>query len=226
MPQTENRTIPTFKSSLYPTLLIVAVWWIIHLLSYLTQFETWALGIRPRNPSGLIGILTSPFLHGDLAHLISNSVPFIICGTIMLLFYRRSAAPAVLFMYVLTGFLVWLFAKENTSHIGASGVVYGMMSYLFWSGVFRRNLRSVVLSLAIVLLYSGSVVGLFPGEAGISWESHLLGAAVGLVAAFLFRNKIEFDEEEEPPTPPELKRNYFEEDPFEGLLEQRHRDQN
>lgn len=90
-------------------------------------------------------------------------------------------------IYVLTGLAVWLFGRQ-VYHIGASGVVYGLISFVFWSGVFRKNFKSIVLSLVIIILYSGYIEGVLPGEKGISWESHLLGAIVGVFVSFLVRN--------------------------------------
>jgi len=108
-------------------------------------------------------------------------------------------------IYVLTGVAVWLFARSGgisspgVVHIGASGVVYGLVSFVFWTGLFRRNVKSIILALIMVFLYSGLIIGVVPSEPGISWESHLFGGVVGIIIAFLMRDAREDDEEEEDP---------------------------
>lgn len=96
--------------------------------------------------------------------------------------------PAFALLYILTGIAVWLFARP-VYHIGASGVVYGLVSFIFWSGIFRKQVRSIILALIVTVLYSGMFLGILPNEDGISWESHLLGAFVGIIVAFIYRKK-------------------------------------
>src|SRR5690606_20893347 len=104
----------------------------------------------------------------------NNSVPFLVGATIISFFYRRIAFGAILLIWLLTGALVWVFAKP-AYHIGASGVVYGMISFIFWAGLFNRDRQSIVLSLIILFVYSGMFYGVLPNQPGVSWESHLLG---------------------------------------------------
>jgi membrane associated rhomboid family serine protease len=157
--------------------------------------------LLPRNLVGLLGILTSPLIHADFSHLISNTIPLIILGWIIFSFYPKLSYLLFVFIYLLTGLLVWIFARQ-VFHIGASGIVYGFVSFLFFSGIFRRDNTSIALALVITFLYGGLVWGMIPGWEGISWESHLFGAITGLVAAYLFR-KIDppskkYDWEDEP----------------------------
>jgi len=159
------------------------------------------LGLIPRIPIGLLGIITAPLIHADFSHLISNTVPLIILGWIIFSFYRRVAFISFIFIYLLTGMLVWIFARQ-VYHIGASGIVYGYVSFLFFSGIFRRDNISITLALVITFLYGGLVWGILPGMKGISWESHLFGGISGLIAAYMFR-KIDppakkYDWEDEP----------------------------
>lgn len=175
--------------------------WVVHLISLVFQIDFTRMGILPRNLTGLLGIITSPMVHGDFSHLISNTIPLVILGWIIFFFYPKVSYMAFGFIYFFTGLLVWIFAR-HVYHIGASGVVYGFVSFLFFSGLFRRDNASIALALVITFLYGGLVWGMIPGWKGISWESHLLGAITGLIAAYLFR-KIDppakkYDWEDEP----------------------------
>lgn len=145
-------------------------------------------GIFPRELWGARGILTAPLTHGSWAHLISNSAPLLFLSFLLFYFYSRIAVPAFALLYILTGIAVWLFARP-VYHIGASGVVYGLVSFIFWSGIFRKQVRSIILALIVTVLYSGMFLGILPNEDGISWESHLLGAFVGIIVAFIYRKK-------------------------------------
>ncbi|MDH3269179.1 MAG: rhomboid family intramembrane serine protease [Ignavibacteria bacterium] len=159
------------------------------------------MGLLPRNFIGLLGIVTSPLIHADFSHLISNTIPLTILGVIIFSFYPKVSYILFIFIYILTGLLVWMFARQ-VYHIGASGLVYGFVSFLFFSGIFRRDNKSIALALVITFLYGGLVWGMIPGLKGISWESHLFGAITGLLAAYMFR-KIDpptkkYDWEDEP----------------------------
>ena len=188
-------------SNLLTPLLFPVVIWIVHLLSLLLNEDLSKLGLLPRNLVGLLGIITSPLIHADFSHLISNTVPLIILGWIIFSFYPKLSYLLFVFIYLLTGLLVWIFARQ-VYHIGASGIVYGFVSFLFFSGIFRRDNTSIALALIITFLYGGLVWGMIPGWKGISWESHLFGAITGLLAAYMFR-KIDppskkYDWEDEP----------------------------
>jgi membrane associated rhomboid family serine protease len=188
-------------TKLLTPLLFPVVLWIVHLLSILFNEDLGKLGLLPRNLIGLLGIFTSPLIHADFSHLISNTIPLIILGWIIFSFYPKLSYLLFVFIYLLTGLLVWIFARQ-VFHIGASGIVYGFVSFLFFSGIFRRDNASIALALVIIFLYGGLVWGMIPGWEGISWESHLFGAITGLIAAYLFR-KIEppskkYDWEDDP----------------------------
>jgi membrane associated rhomboid family serine protease len=135
---------------------------------------------------GLIGILFAPFLHGDYNHLMSNTVPFLVLCTAILFFYSRISALVILLIWAGTGMGVWLLAR-GSYHIGASGVVYGFASFLFFSGVFRRDFKALGIALAVAVLYGGLVYGVLPIYPGVSWESHLIGAIMGGLVAYGFR---------------------------------------
>lgn len=182
----------TISSIVFP-LGFVGVMWIVFLLQTFVGFSYKVHGIIPRKIYGLKGILTAPLLHGDIGHILSNTVPFIALSSILFVLYKRVAYGSFFMIYFLTGILVWLLAKP-ANHIGASGIVYGLVAFIFWTGIFRKNRKAIVLSLLVLVVYSGYFVGIVPGKEGISWESHLLGALSGIVTAFLFRSLIEDDE--------------------------------
>jgi len=188
------------KKFLVP-LLFPVILWIVHLISFVFHIDFTRMGILPRNLAGLLGIITSPMVHGDFSHLISNTVPLVILGWIIFFFYPKVSYLAFGFIYFFTGLLVWIFARQ-VYHIGASGIVYGFVSFLFFSGIFRRDNKSISLALIITFLYGGLVWGMIPGWKGISWEAHLFGAITGLVAAYLFRKinppEKRYDWEDEP----------------------------
>lgn len=188
------------ESFLVP-LIFPAILWIVHSLSVLLNIDFSNLGLLPRNWPGIIGIITAPLIHANYSHLISNTFPLIISGWVIFFFYNKISQLLFIFIYVVTGITVWLFARE-VYHIGASGIVYGFVSFLFFSGIFRKDNKSIALSLIITFLYGGMVWGVLPGMKDISWESHLFGALTGLIAAFIFRNidppKKKYDWEDEP----------------------------
>lgn len=145
-------------------------------------------GLYPRTIYGLLGILTSPLLHSNIEHLFSNVFPLLVLGVSIEFFYTESSKKVFLISYVLTGILVWMFARESY-HVGASGIAYALFSFLFFSGILKRDKRSITLSLLVVFLYGGLIYGIFPIKEGISWESHLIGLIVGLFTALIFRKK-------------------------------------
>ncbi len=176
---------------------LVGVLWLIHFTQITLDVDFGFLGTYPREFWGLRGIIASPLIHADLPHLMSNSVPLFLLTSTIFFFYKKVATRAYLMIYILTGLMVWIFARR-VIHIGASGVVYGLVSFIFWNGVFRRSLQSVVLALVVMVLYSGYFAGILPNQEGISWESHLLGALVGIFVAYYYKEEVEVDELDQP----------------------------
>lgn len=160
--------------------------WIVFFVSELGTLNLDQYGVLPRHISGLAGILASPLIHGDFSHLFSNTIPLIILGTGIFYFYPHAAIKALAVIYLMSNTLVWLFGRE-VFHIGASGIVYGFVAFFFFSGVFRRDNKSIALALLVTFLYGSLIWGVFPGSQGISWESHLFGAISGILSAFLLR---------------------------------------
>lgn len=171
----------------------MAAIWIVHFYQMFSGFDPGEYGIMSRRLWGVRGILTGPLVHGSWGHLISNTLPLFVLSAISIYFYRKVAMRAFWMIYILTGTAVWFFARP-VSHIGASGVIYGLVAFIFWNGIFRRSLRSIILAALVMLLYSGMFMGVLPDQEGISWESHLLGSLVGIFTSFWFKGELEDDE--------------------------------
>jgi membrane associated rhomboid family serine protease len=200
-----------WRSILFWPVVWVLLLWVIFILDQHFALGLMYYGIYPQKAHGLWGILFAPFIHGDWAHLISNSSPILFLGILMAAFYRRVALTAIVIITLSTGILVWIFGRESY-HIGASGVVYGLVSFIFWTGIFKKHPKTIVLSLIIIIMYSGLSEGFFPSEVvRISWESHLFGAFSGLWVAFVLKNVKEADEKEvsSPWEKEESERPYF-----------------
>lgn len=175
-------------SSLFFSGLFLILLWAIQFIQWVAGKELIYLGVFPGKISGLPGILTAPLIHADFSHLISNSITLFLLFFGMLYFYRSIAIKVFFIIYVFDGILVWLFARPSY-HVGASGLIYGFAAFLFFSGVFRKDKRSMALSLLIVFLYGGMIWGVLPTKPEVSFESHLFGALTGIVCAFIFRKK-------------------------------------
>ncbi len=147
------------------------------------------LGVMPRNTDWLWGIALAPFLHGNFAHLIGNTIPFLVLGWFILL-DGTGTFFAVFFLSALTaGLGIWIFGAPGSVHIGASGVVFGFLGYLLLRGVFQRSLKSILLAVVTGVLYGGAIWGVLPGVPGVSWEGHLFGFLGGGLAAKLSSSK-------------------------------------
>ncbi|MBK7223844.1 MAG: rhomboid family intramembrane serine protease [Saprospiraceae bacterium] len=188
-----NRELRYIYLKLRFSLLVAGIMTVTMVLQEYYHLPLAYYGIYPRHTEGLWGILFAPFLHSSWGHFFSNFFPIIALLFLMETFYNRVSLLATLGISFLTGVLVWLFARHSF-HIGASGVVYGLISFLFWSGIFRGNRRSIILSLVVLTAYSSYFDGMQPRE-GISWESHLYGALAGVFFAFALKNIKEEGEE-------------------------------
>ena len=169
--------------------IIVFLMWLVKLVEILFEADFSRNGIFPLDIEGIRGILLSPLIHSDFNHLFSNTLPLFFLSVALFYFYSEVAFSVFAWTYFLTGLLVWIAGREAW-HIGASGVVYGLASFLFFSGIIRRHFRLIALSLLIVFLYGSMVWGLFPGiYKNVSWESHMLGFFSGIVLAIFYRNQ-------------------------------------
>jgi membrane associated rhomboid family serine protease len=145
------------------------------------------LGVLPRSFKGLKGIVFSPFIHKDLSHLINNSMPIIVLGSSLSYFYPRIKFRLVLWLYFTCGILLWGIGRSSF-HIGASGFIYALASFIFFSGLMKKNKRLSALSLVVVFIYGSMFWGLLPTNENVSWEGHLSGLIAGLIIAFFFKN--------------------------------------
>jgi len=175
-------------SSAIPARLVFIMW-----LAFFLQSNWGArlgfLGIKPRSIEGLAGILFAPMIHGNLSHLISNTIPLLILGSVLFFFYERIGRTVFFRCYFITNILVWLFSPRLSYHIGASGLIYGLSSFLICFGLLRRDFLSLLISIGVILTYGGIFYGVLPMDPGISWESHLGGALVGMATAFQLKDK-------------------------------------
>ncbi|HEX2394150.1 MAG TPA: rhomboid family intramembrane serine protease [Bacteroidales bacterium] len=177
-----------FILSLIPPAIIVLVLWLIKIIEVADGMDLFYYGVKPREVTGLVGILTSPFIHSNFNHLINNSVPFFFLLTAIFYFYQRVVWKVLWLSYLLTGTLVWIFARSSY-HIGASGLIYSFAAFLFTSGIIRRNINLMAISLLVIFLYGSMVWGIFPYRPDMSWESHLIGLLVGVTLAFSYRHE-------------------------------------
>jgi membrane associated rhomboid family serine protease len=138
---------------------------------------------------GLKGIIFSPFIHSGLKHLFNNSVPLLLLSMALFYFYRNISKQVILYGIIITGLLTWFIGRPSY-HIGASGLVYVLASFLFFKGIFSRYFRLVALSLSVVFVYGSLIWGLFPGKVGMSWEGHLSGFIVGFILALAYKTNI------------------------------------
>lgn len=177
-----------FRQSVVFSSYIILLLWLVKSVEWAFSANFAHFGIYPRQLLGTIGIFTSPFIHGDFLHLLSNSFSLMLLIIILFFFYDKIALRALLFVYILTGVSVWFIARE-AYHIGASGVIYGVASFILFSGLLRKNQSSLALSFVVLLLYGGMFYGVLPQDGHISWESHLMGLLSGLIVAVFFKNE-------------------------------------
>lgn len=164
---------------------IVLLMWAVFFFEITYHIDLGFLGVLPRTFKGLIGIITAPFIHGSFIHLISNTFPLLFLGGLLYFFYDRIAGRVFQNCFIGTNILVWIFARPFY-HIGASGLIYGIASFLIFFGIFRKNLRALIISVLVVVLYGSLAYGMFPTHPWVSWESHLSGAIVGMLSALRY----------------------------------------
>jgi membrane associated rhomboid family serine protease len=177
-------------TGIYSALIVVAVMWLIKAIELIAGISFASLGVLPLQVKGLAGILFSPLIHADLAHLSANSAPMFLLFAALVYYYRKESITIFTILWLVTGLWVWLFARGNSYHIGASGVVYALATFHFMGGVIRREPGLMAFSMLIIFLYGSMIWGFFPDffpEKNISWESHLMGAVAGVIMAVYYR---------------------------------------
>jgi membrane associated rhomboid family serine protease len=175
-----------FHSLFFPMVFVIILW-LVKLCEIVFHIELYRYGVLPRSIEGLSGILFSPLIHGDFLHLFSNSIPLLILGSALFYYFKDLGYKVFFLVYIASGFWVWASARQ-VYHIGASGVVYGLASFLFVSGFIRQNTNLIAFSMFVAFFYGSMIWGMLPIERGVSWESHLMGAIAGLMGAFYYKN--------------------------------------
>jgi len=195
-----------FGLALKIALLFLAILWLIFLLDWLLGLGLTRFGLRPGSLPGLIGVITAPLLHGNLEHILSNSMPLFISLTAILYLYPNSSIRVIPLIWLGSGLLAWLIGRPSL-HFGASGFIYGLLAYVFFSGILRRDVRSISVSLLVAFLYGSMIWGVLPIRPYISWELHLSGGIIGVLLAIIYRKwdrvpVVRYDWEDND-TPPE-----------------------
>jgi len=196
-------------AAFFPCILLIILW-MMRFWEWNFQTNMHWLGIYPRTLSGLPGILTEPFVHANVKHLFSNSIPLFVLSWCLFYFYKDTGYTVFPILWIFSGLITWCIGRGSW-HIGASGLIYGLAFFLFFSGIIRRHIPLMAISILIVFLYGSIVWYMMPVweqiEESISWEGHLSGAFSGFLCAFAFRKygpqkpedpfEIEENEEEE-----------------------------
>lgn len=166
---------------------MVAVLWAVFLVDRMVPLDFRAFGLRPRNTDALSGVVLSPFLHGNFQHLLGNSGALFVLLMLSLSLGRRLTFAALLIILLAGGGAVWLFGAPNTIHIGASGIIFGLLGFLLFLGIFQRRWTSLMLSAAVGVVYGGMLFSLFRYQPGVSFSGHLFGFLAGVLAAWVLR---------------------------------------
>lgn len=185
----------TIQEELKWVLILVAILWGVQLVDFVLPIDLNAFGLRPRTIGGLIGVPLMPFLHGGWGHLISNTIPLTVL-LVLLAGSRANSIAIVVGLVLLGGILLWLLGR-NSIHVGASGLVYGLIAFLIASGFFERRLVPLLIAFLVLFLYGGTMLwGVLPSmNQGVSWDGHLFGAIAGGLLAY----SMVFDSPSSPP---------------------------
>jgi len=180
-----KKTKNLFKILFVPMMFLL-IMWTTHLFQFVFNISFIKLGVLPKTYIGLKGVFLSPFIHKDWSHLINNSYPILVLGTLLFYSYKKIAYRIFFLLFIFSGVLLWMIGRQSF-HIGASGIIYSLASFLFFSGIIRKNPPLTAISLVVLFLYGSMIWGLFPINKFSSWEGHLSGFITGLVISILFR---------------------------------------
>jgi membrane associated rhomboid family serine protease len=204
----QNEGLRFTRSLIFP-LFMTVVMWAIMITGDITGYDFAAFGLIPLQAKGLPGIIFSPLIHGNFHHLMANTLPFLVLATALFYFYTQISWWIFWMIYLMAGTWVWFLARGDDPHVGASGVVYGLASFLFFSGLLRRHTQLMALSLFVAFFYGSLIWGIFPQffpHERISWEGHAMGLLSGIILAFYYRGsgpqrkRYEWEDREEEET--------------------------
>lgn len=180
--------------TMIPPLVFAVVVWLVFLVDYsdAVSFRFSRLGIYPRQVSGLWGVVFSPFVHASFPHLLSNTLPLLILSWMLFYFYGQIAFRSFALLWLLSGLFTWIIGRDSY-HVGISGLIFALAFFLFFSGIFRRHIPLVAVSMIVAFAYGSMVWSIFPFaeilDERVSWEAHLSGAVSGLLVAVAFRRR-------------------------------------
>ncbi len=226
--QTDSKT--ELKKMLLSTVIpgsFIFLFWMVYILEISLNIRLSEYGLRPREIEQWFGVLTMPFLHGGIEHIVANTTSFLVLGSLLFYFYNDNAMQVFVWAYILSGMLTWVIGRSSI-HIGASAMIYSFAGYLFTAGVLSKNIRHMAIALVVVFLYGSMIWGIFPMNNNVSWEGHLSGFAAGIGLAFMYRPpKIideysvysEFDDECDCTENDEIKINYIYKDKEDNKTE-------
>jgi membrane associated rhomboid family serine protease len=184
-----DRTAPRPGWAALVMLLLLAGLWMLEFLDQLSGHQLDQLGIHAREVDGMPEIFTAPFLHAGWDHLLSNSLPVYVLGFLVLLSGLARWLASSLIIIVISGMAAWSLTPAHTIILGASGLIFGWLTYLLARGIWSRRPAQVVVAALVLLVYGGLIWGIFPNGAGVSWQAHLGGAIGGVVAAWLLHRR-------------------------------------
>lgn len=185
----ENQYFKFTNAVVIAPLLVVIAIWTVFWVELRFQVNLNEYGIYPQKISGLKGVVFSPFIHGSVEHLYNNTIPLAVLTAALFYFYRSIAFRVLLLGILVSGLFTWAIGRPSY-HIGASGVIYLLVSFIFFKGIFTKHYRLIALSLIVVFIYGSTLWYIFPVEDGISWEGHLGGFLAGLALAFFMKSHI------------------------------------
>jgi membrane associated rhomboid family serine protease len=177
-----------FISAAFVGITLLLIMWGVYILDWIFPYNFAKWGVKPREVSGLWGILFSPFIHGGFEHIVNNSPPILILSWALYYFYRKIGTEILLISWIVGGLFVWI-AGRSAYHIGMSGVIYSLAFFIFFSGVFRKETKVMAIALFVAFLYGSMIWGVFPLDPRVSFEAHLFGAIVGIALAYFYRKQ-------------------------------------
>ncbi len=177
------------KYALKISLIFTAVIWFVYIIDLIIPYDFSYAGIMPRSIAGLKGIVLSPFIHASLLHIISNTLPLFILSFLLFLFYKKWSWIIIASSVIITGIAVWLVARSSF-HVGASGLIYALAAFLVTTGFYIKSVKALLVSIFVIIAYGGLIWGVLPSRPWVSWESHLFGAATGVLIAVMLHKTI------------------------------------